>query len=170
MIPLGDLGKIATSDIFTAAKTYLTMTGTSAAALVPNPDPESLGRFTAETIKAMIPGRRVRRVQLQRRVRRVAPQAMMGCGCTNGYGQTPTMQVTPVRPGGAIQPSGSAAGGALLALGGVLLLILILILALRFYAGWYVGKHFQRPVSGALVGGIFGAPGMGVLSLFPGKR
>lgn len=59
-----------------------------------------------------------------------------------------------------------ADAGAGLAVGAIAGALLIL-LGLRIGAAWYVGKQFGRPVSGALVGGIFGAPGLGVLSLFP---
>jgi hypothetical protein len=48
--------------------------------------------------------------------------------------------------------------------------IVLGIIAARAAAGWYIGKQFDRPKSGAAVGAIFGAPGMGVLSLFPGDK
>ena len=64
--------------------------------------------------------------------------------------------------GGSLIPTTGAV--AVVGIGAVVLALL----ALRFAAGWYVGKQFQRPVSGTIVGGIFGAPGLGVLSFFPG--
>ena len=60
----------------------------------------------------------------------------------------------------------AGAGLAVGALAGAMLLLL----GLRIGASWYIGKQFDRPVSGAIVGGIFGVPGLGVLSLFPTNR
>jgi hypothetical protein len=51
-----------------------------------------------------------------------------------------------------------------------LALIVIGLIAARLAMGWYVGKQFDRPISGSVVGGIFGAKGLGVLSLFPGDK
>ena len=66
----------------------------------------------------------------------------------------------------ALSGDGAAAAGV----GVALLAILAVPLALRGWAGHYVGKQFARPKSGAVVGAIFGAPGMGLLSLFPGDK
>ena len=47
---------------------------------------------------------------------------------------------------------------------------LAVLLGLRVGAAWYVGKQIGRPVSGAIAGGIFGAPGLGIMSLFPSEK
>jgi hypothetical protein len=65
------------------------------------------------------------------------------------------------QPKAPMQGTGSAAGIALI--GGALLLLV----GLRFGAAWYVGKKIGRPTSGTILGGVFGAPALGVLSLFP---
>lgn len=41
----------------------------------------------------------------------------------------------------------------------------VALIALRFAAAWYVGKQFDQGASGAIIGGIFGVPGLGVLAL-----
>ena len=43
---------------------------------------------------------------------------------------------------------------------------LVAVVVARGVMGYYVGHKFNRGVSGALVGSIFGAPGMGVVALF----
>lgn len=40
------------------------------------------------------------------------------------------------------------------------------LLLLRGLAGWYVGSKMGRPTSGAVVGGLFGPLGLGVLSFW----
>ena len=60
----------------------------------------------------------------------------------------------------------AAGAGAVLAVVGGLVLVVV---ALRGAAGWYVGKQFKRPYLGIAAGAIGGAPGLGILSLFPGK-
>ncbi len=42
----------------------------------------------------------------------------------------------------------------------------VLLLLLRGLAGWYVGSKMGRPTSGAVVGGLFGPVGLGVLSFW----
>lgn len=90
-----------------------------------------------------------------------------GIGTVQNSAAVPPTMVT-VRPRETM-PSSGGNGGAALFLGAIAGVLLVLV-ALRAGAGWYIGKQFGRPKSGALVGGIFGAPGLGVLSLFPGGR
>lgn len=47
--------------------------------------------------------------------------------------------------------------------------VVVALLAVRGAVGWYVGKQFKRPYWGIAAGAIGGAPGLGILSLFPGK-
>jgi len=84
-----------------------------------------------------------------------------GANQLTGFGATaPTPMPMPT------QTSNDTKNVVVLALlGGVAIL-----LGLRVAASWYVGKKIGHPTSGAIVGGIFGAPGLGVLSLFPGNK
>jgi len=68
-------------------------------------------------------------------------------------------------PAGSTANNSAAAGTILAIVGGVLVTILVL----RGAAGWYIGKQFKRPYWGMAAGAIGGAPGLGILSLFPGK-
>lgn len=75
-----------------------------------------------------------------------------------GIGQTETIDAARDRVGleGAVGPA--------------IVVGVLVLLGLRVAASWFVGKQFNRPVSGAIVGGIFGAIGLGALSLFPGEK
>ncbi|MFA4971440.1 MAG: hypothetical protein WC683_02420 [bacterium] len=70
-------------------------------------------------------------------------------------------------PAPAPAPATSTAGaGTVLAVVGGIVLVVV---ALRGAAGWYIGKQFKRPYLGIAAGAIGGAPGLGILSLFPGR-
>jgi hypothetical protein len=75
----------------------------------------------------------------------------------------------PATPGDRLTSGGNSSSLGIVLIGG-LALIVIGIIAARLAMGWYVGKQFNRPVSGSIVGGIFGPKGLGVLSLFPGDK
>ena len=65
-----------------------------------------------------------------------------------------------------VTPASSVNGTAVLAIvGGVVAALLIA----RGAAGWYIGKQIKRPYWGIAAGAIGGAPGLGILSFFPGK-
>jgi len=63
--------------------------------------------------------------------------------------------------------SGFGADTATIAVVGGLGLVALILFLMGPLAGYYVGKRFNRPWLGAL-GGIFGAPGIGVAAAFPG--
>jgi hypothetical protein len=73
----------------------------------------------------------------------------------------------------ALRGVGSAAAGeqqALTALLAAGLAVVVGLLVVRGTMGYYVGKRLGRPKAGAVTGAIFGAPGMGVLSLLSPSR
>ena len=53
--------------------------------------------------------------------------------------------------------------GAFLAVGAA---VLVGIIVVRAAAGYYIGKQFGRPKASAAMGAFFGAPGVGVVSLW----
>lgn len=64
-----------------------------------------------------------------------------------------------------IQPV-SGLGGIADSVGSMLSLSSIAWTVLRGAAGWYVGRYFDHPVGGAILGGFFGLPGIFALALF----
>ena len=55
---------------------------------------------------------------------------------------------------------------AAIGIGAAIGALVVGVLVVRGAMGYYVGKQINRPWGGAAAGGLFGAPGMGVLALF----
>lgn len=88
-----------------------------------------------------------------------------GANQLTGFGADAPVPAPIVVPSAPTLSSNSANPAILALIGGAIVLI-----GLRVGASWYIGKKLGRPTSGAVVGGLFGAPGLGVLSLFPPGR